>query len=121
MDSQERQAPCARCGTICILGPPCPRIDYPLWTLEPAQKPGGLCVTCAAHWWIFSIDGFRWSFRDGPGVLEYPTVQAAIARLLGQMHPELATVDWGRLLAQWELPWPKDWALTTEDDVEARL
>jgi len=83
-------------------------------TLVPSTAPGGLCQECAAHWWIFSRDGLRWSFSDGPGVLAWPVVQAELGRVLGWMHPALGALDWPRLLDQWDLPWPSDWALPSD-------
>lgn len=106
--------PCARCGKACLIGAPHPRADYALIVLAPAQAALGMCEECAAHWWIFSVDGLRWSFQDGPGVLRLPVVQAELGRVLGLMHPALAALDWGRLIAQWDLPWPKNWALPSE-------
>jgi len=106
-------APCARCAKSCLIrSPSLPLADTSgLATLVPATAPGGLCEECAAHWWIFSRDGLRWAFSDGPGVLAQPNVQAALGRVLGLMHPALAQLDWERLLAQWDLPWPPDWEL----------
>jgi hypothetical protein len=101
--------PCPRCHRTCVAAQPYVRLDYALWVLEGA--PSGLCAECAAHWWLFSVDGLRWSFRDGPGVLSYRTVQSELSRVLALMHPQLAAVDWDRLLSQWELPWPKGWEL----------
>jgi hypothetical protein len=94
-----------------VRSPYLPAVDFPLVELRPATQPRGLCEECAAHWWIFSIDGLRWSFQDGPGVLCMPIVQAELGRILGLMHPALGRLDWGRLIAQWDLPWPDDWRL----------
>jgi len=108
-------APCARCGASCMVrAPDVAEESTPIVTIRAATTTRGMCRECAAHWWLFSVDGLRWSVReanDGVGVLCYPNVQAALARLLGLMHPELAGCDWERLIAQRDLPWPADWAL----------
>lgn len=108
--------PCARCGKSCLIRSPYLPIadERGLPTLVPATTARGLCEECAAHWWIFSVDGLRWAFADGPGVLTLPTVQRELTRLLGWMHPALGALDWQQLLAQWELPWPEDWALPND-------
>jgi hypothetical protein len=108
--------PCARCAKACLirspLAPPADRGG--LVVLVPATTARGLCEECAAHWWIFSVDGFRWAFQDGPGVLCWPAVQRELSRLLGWMHPALGAIDWQQLLNQWDLPWPDDWALPSD-------
>lgn len=83
-------------------------------TLVPATTARGLCEECAAHWWIFSRDGFRWAFGDDPELLSLPAVQRELGRVLGWMHPALGNIDWGRLRAQWDLPWPEDWPLAQD-------
>lgn len=102
---------CPRCAKPCLIRDTVQTYDSPFVRLEPAKTAQGLCEECAAHWWLFSIDGFRWSFQDGPGVLCMPIVQTELSRMMGLMHPALGTVDWGRMIAQWELPWPEDWTL----------
>lgn len=117
MDTEERQetsqkAHCARCGVTCALGEPAPCIDYSLPTLNAAQTTRGMCACCAVHWWLFTVDSIRWSIRDGgKEVLALPVVQRLLSPLLAQMHPELGEVDWGRMLSQWDMAWPKDWML----------
>lgn len=108
-------AHCTRCGKSCLLrSPVLPPVDHPLVMLTPATQPCGLCEECAAHWWIFTRDGLRWAFADGPGVLAYATVQAELGRVLGWMHPALGALDWARLIAQWDLPWPDGWKLPSD-------
>lgn len=116
MDREERQtAGCARCGTICRVVGPSPRVDYPLAVLTAATTPRGLCADCAAHWWLFSVDGLRWGLQDfGPWVLSLPPVQQSLGRILGKMHAELGACDWNGMIARWDLPWPTDWALPCE-------
>jgi hypothetical protein len=62
-----------------------------------------------------TVDGLRWGFAEDRDrflfVLRLPAVQQRLGAALGRMHPELGTLDWGRLIAQWDLPWPDDWAL----------
>ena len=88
---------------------------HPFVALRAATTTRGMCAECAAHWWLLSVDGIRWAVAEsGAWVLEQPTIQAALSRVLGMMHPELATLDWGRLLAQWDLPWPDDWTLPAD-------
>lgn len=107
---------CARCAKSCLIRSPAyPALSHPLVLLAPATQPRGLCEECAAHWWLFTRDGLRWAFSDGPGVLALPMVQAELGRILGWMHPALGALDWQRLLDQWDLPWPEDWALATEN------
>lgn len=124
MDRKERQttrdqapllsiAHCARCSKSCLIrGPSLPAVDHPLVMLTPAKGPRGLCEECAAHWWLFSVDGLRWTLQEsGPELLCLDNVQAELWRVLGMMHPALGRLDWGRLIAQWDLPWPDDWKL----------
>lgn len=111
METAVPLATCARCGQRCRIGVACSRTDYALVVLTPATAARGLCAECAAHWWLFSVDGLRWSFADGPGVLRMPAVRVALGRLLGAMHPKLGALDWDRLIAQWDLSWPHDWQL----------
>jgi hypothetical protein len=107
--------PCARCAKSCLIrSPSLPAVGDPLTSLVPATQPRGLCEECAAHWWIVSRDGLRWSLSDGSDMLTWPAVQAELGRVLGWMHPALARLDWARLLAQWDLPWPDDWALPAD-------
>lgn len=108
--------PCARCAKSCLIRSPyLPLADNRgLPALVPATQPRGLCEECAGHWWIVSVDGLRWAFESGPGVLTFPAVQAELARLLGWMHPALGKLDWAQLLEQWDLPWPADWALPSD-------
>lgn len=111
-------ADCARCGVSCMV-----RVqEQPLQTgevsLRAATTTRGMCRECAAHWWIFSVDGLRWALEaapDGPGILQFPNVQSALNNVLGMMHPELAGCDWARMEAQWSLPWPDDWALPKDE------
>ena len=81
-------------------------------TLAPAPQPTdqGMCAECAVTWWLWSVDGLRWALDDGgPAILEAPAIQETLNGILGMMHPELARVQWARLLTQWDLPWPKGW------------
>lgn len=124
MDHQERTqatapyltiAACLRCGKACLIRAPYePAVNYALATLRPAQMTRGLCEECAAHWWLFSVDGLRWTFEHGYEMLCFTSVRAQLSRLLGLMHPALGQVDWNRLMAQWDLPWPDDWKLPKE-------
>lgn len=106
-------AACARCNKACLIRSPyLPAVNFPLVELRPATTARGLCEECAAHWWLFNIDGLRWAFQESNGaILHYPNVQSELSRILGWMHPALEQLDWGRLLAQWDLPWPDDWTL----------
>lgn len=95
-----------------MIGQPRERVDYPLVQLIPATTPRGMCACCAAHWWLYSVDGIRWACEQSTGdILRMPGVRQALSGLLGMMHPELGRIDWGRLLAQWDMPWPADWQL----------
>jgi hypothetical protein len=108
-------AHCARCAKSCLLrSPSLPTVGDPLATLTPATTPRGLCEECAAHWWIFSRDGLRWAFSESPELLTWPVVQAELGKVLGWMHPALGRLDWEKLIAQWNLPWPDDWRLASD-------
>ncbi len=106
-----QHAPCERCGVTCSVGEKPEQGDvWPLIVMTPAQAPHGLCSCCAAHWWLYSVDGIRWALEMGRDFLERADVQAALSRVMAHMHPEFATLDWGRVIEQWALPWPPDWA-----------
>lgn len=119
MDGKERTAPlfqiafCVRCALPCMIR--AQPNEAPVWgltVLRAAQTTRGMCRECAAHWWLFSIDGIRWALSDGgPWVLEQGAIQTALSGIMAQMHPELGALDWSRLLGQWDLPWPNDWEL----------
>lgn len=124
MDRKERQttsdpappltiATCPRCEKLCLLREPHPRLDYGLAVLVPATATRGLCEECAAHWWLMTVDGIRWALTEERGfeILQFRSIQSALSDILGQMHPALGQLDWGRLIAQWDLPWPDDWKL----------
>jgi hypothetical protein len=106
-------AKCERCGVPCIVGAAPPNdAPHPLVTMRAAQTAHGLCVTCAAHWWLHSVDGIRWAVEDGgPWVLGLRPIQEKLTPLMARMHPEFAALDWARMLAQWDMDWPKGWAL----------
>lgn len=108
-------APCKRCGVPCLVGATQPNeAPYPLVTMRAAQTADGLCSTCAAHWWLFTVDGLRWTFEEGYGMLSFLGIRTRLNRLLGLMHPELGAVDWDRMIAQWSLPWPRGWELPND-------
>lgn len=108
--------PCARCTKSCLIRSPyLPAMNYGgLTTLVPATTGRGLCEECAAHWWLASVDGFRWGPIESPELLCLAAVQVELGRIMGLMHPALGNLDWGRLLDQWDLPWPDDWALAKD-------
>lgn len=88
-----------------------------LVSLRPASKRGGLCLECGVHWLIWTVDGLRWAFReDGPSMLQFAVVQRAIGEALQLGSPTIQPehIDWPRLIAQWELPWPNTWPLATD-------
>jgi hypothetical protein len=109
-------AHCARCAKSCMIRSQYQQaMDYGgLATLVPATTAHGLCEECAAHWWLFSVDGFRWGLMDSPELLCLDAVQVELSRVLGWMHPALGRLDWAKLLDQWDLPWPDDWALPND-------
>lgn len=105
-------AHCARCLTPCEVRGPSPRLEHSQVVLVAAGDDRGLCGCCAVHWWIFTVDGLRWALvATGPGLLSTAVVQGMLAPLLAQQHAELGAVDWMRMVAQWDLPWPPDWPL----------
>lgn len=106
-------SPCERCGVVCKVGEKDERGDvWPLTIMIPTQTKHGLCVTCAAHWWLWTVDGIRWAIGDSePWVLGLEAVQEKLTPILARMHPEFGALDWGKMLAQWSMPWPKGWAL----------
>lgn len=112
----ETTSPCKRCGVRCVTGRVVgERQVYPLVTMKAAQSEDGLCSCCAAHWWLYTVDGIRWALEEGGNaVLRYPQIQKMLSALMAHMHPEFGSLDWGRLLEQWQLPWPDDWALFRE-------
>jgi len=111
--------PCARCGVSCMVrAPDAAEENHPFESVRAARTARGLCAPCIAHWWLFTVDGVRWTLRDsGPAILKTPAIQHALTRLLAMMHPELATLDWSILLAQWDLPWPDDWTLPVDKNL----
>ena len=115
MDGEECKAPrivhCARCLTPCEVRGPSPRLNYSQVVLVATESDRGMCACCAVHWWLFSVDALRWALEKTPQMLRQPAVQARFVPLLKQMHEELGAVDWGRMLAQWDAPWPDDWSL----------
>lgn len=102
---------CPRCAKPCWIRQTSVPPDSPFVALVPAITANGLCEECAAHWWLFTVDGLRWAFQDGPGVLCQANVQAVLTSVLTKVAPALGQLDWTRLLAQWDLPWPDDWTL----------
>lgn len=83
--------------------------------MKPAETQRGLCACCAVHWWLFSVDGLRWSLSaDGPALLGLATVRLLLAPVLNKQHPELGAVDWEQLISQWYLPWPAEYSLPTD-------
>lgn len=105
-------APCERCGVPCLVGSVQPNeAPHPLVTMRAARSEHGLCVTCAAHWWLWTVDGIRWAVESRPWILGLTPIQEKLTTLMARMHPEFATLDWTRLLAQWEMAWPTGWEL----------
>jgi hypothetical protein len=105
-------SPCERCGVPCVVGAVQPGATPPASVyMQAAQTEHGLCVTCAAHWWLCSVDGIRWAVESGPWVLGLGAVQEQLTPLMARMHPEFGSLDWGKMLAQWGMDWPQGWAL----------
>lgn len=101
-------AHCARCVTPCEVRGPSSRLEHTQVVLVAAEDDRGLCACCA-------VDGLRWACAaNGPGLLASAAIQAMLAPLLAKQHPELGTVDWGRMIVQWDLPWPPDWPLAED-------
>jgi hypothetical protein len=93
-----------------------PADTWPLIVMRAAQTPHGLCATCAAHWWLWTVDGIRWAIGDGePCALTLRPIQEKLSTIMARMHPAFATLDWARMLAQWRMPWPDGWALAIAD------
>jgi hypothetical protein len=108
---------CLRCLTPCEVRGPSPRLKHTQVVLVAAEDDRGLCASCAVHWWLHTVDGIRWALASsGPGMLSMPALQHMLAPLLAQMHPDLGAVDWARMLDQWDLSWPLDWALPGDTD-----
>ena len=102
--------PCRRCYRACVVRPDDP-VTMPVYGtvgVRAARSTEGLCLECALHWWLYTVDGLRWAV--GPELLALPVVQGLI---LSVFETPL-TIDWTRLLRNWERPWPKGWELPTE-------
>ncbi len=86
---------------------PCPRCGAPAVPAAPdAAPPAGLCGPCAAHHTLLHVDAIRWALADaGPGLLTDQTARTALAPIVARER-----LDWSRLLANWDLPWPDAYA-----------
>jgi hypothetical protein len=105
--------PCARCGWPCQINPADPtRLPINIGgDIHAATHDRGLCLECAVHWWLLTIDGLRWALQEsGPLFLAQPQVQDILMRGLGALpQPVTAQPNWRAIVAQWEKPWPADW------------
>lgn len=104
-------APCTRCTRPCAVRPEDPTTlpVYGLVGVRASRSAYGLCLDCAFHWWLFTVDAFRWSFAD-PALLRQPVMQVLILSVFDPPPP----IDFGRIAVNWDLPWPKDWPLPKE-------
>lgn len=106
---------CARCLTPCEVRGPSVALDYTQAVLIAAEDDYGLCATCAVQWWLHTVDPLRWMLQQsGPGLLAQRPVQQQLIPVLARQHSELGALDWRRLVANWDLPWPADWRITGE-------
>lgn len=99
--------PCDRCGFPCqAQGPGNP--DARL--LRRATADEGLCVSCATTSVLQGIETLRDGInKNGVKILLRADVQERFALVMqaGNADAKPEEIDWRRVVAQWELPFPK--------------
>jgi hypothetical protein len=100
----EKATSCLRCGKLCQSRGP-GNADARL--LRRAES--GYCPDCAATEFLLGVDTLR-EMLDlrGPAVLRKSHYQAQFARILASGHSDAAPgeIDWERVIANWDLPFP---------------
>ena len=100
-------APCDRCGFPCqVEGPGNP--DARL--IRRSQSPDGLCVALATTSILQGIETLRDGInKNGVKILLRNDVQEMFASVMeaGNADVKPEEIDWRRVIAQWDLPFPK--------------
>lgn len=117
-------APCLRCGYLCHVEGTAGKPNAAPWppTVRLSSTPNGMCLECAVHWLLFTVDGFRWTFEQGNGLLHDPDVQQMVGKALAVGSPEVdpTKINWTRLLEQWDMAWPESWPLPKDQSAVER-
>ena len=98
---------CVSCGILCQPGK---RGDPKARPFKGASK--GLCADCAVTQLFLSADfeALRIGIlKNGIEVLKEPPIQRQFAKILrtGQSDLQSEEINWDRIIAQWDLPFPR--------------